>query len=157
MADEHDFPPPSASNGRGNGKSIFKKIESRVRGLEGWQIALLTVGAVVVVDHVIAPKGMSFASKAMDKLGGHKALPLPPPPPIPAPGVTALPAPVAAAVAKGYFAGANNQAGWNRGTSPYGGWALNAPAGPWPYAHAGPGSNWPQGAGGAWANEYPWE
>jgi hypothetical protein len=128
-----------ASHVGGNGGGgLFKDIERRVRGLETWQLLLLGAGGVLLVDHLIAPKGMSFASKAMDKLGGAKpALPPPPPPP-----------PVLAPVAKGDWTGANAQAGWNRGMSPYGGWALNAPAGPWPYAH--PGQTY------GWQSEYPW-
>jgi len=110
---------------------LFEGIERRVRGLETWQLVVGGVALVAVVDWAIAPKGMSFAAKAWDKLGGAKALPPPPPPPPPPPALT--PAQVAA---KGDWTGANAQAGWNRGMSPYGGWALNAPAGPWPYAHA---------------------
>jgi len=130
-----------AGHAGGNGGGFFEGIERRVRGLETWQLLLGGVVLVGVVDHLIAPKGMSFASKALDKLGATKpALPPPPPPP---PALT----PVQVA-ARGDWTGANAQAGWNRGMSPYGGWALNAPAGPWPYAHAGQHYSW-----GA---EYPW-
>lgn len=83
----------------------------------------LVVGAAavyLVADHLLAPKGMSYVSKLTAKVSGsslgRKIAAIPPP---------------------GHATGANNQAGWNRGMSPYGGWALNAPAGPWPYAHAG--------------------
>lgn len=122
-------------NGNG-GRGFLKNIERHIRGLETWQIALLAAGGVLAVDHLIAPKGMSFATKALNKFGASKH-PLPPPPPIPA----ALPA----AVAKGMFAGANNMAGWNRGMSPYGGMD-----GFYWHGHGGPwhGSSYPG---------YPWE
>lgn len=133
----------NGKNGGTNG-GFLKGIERRVRGLETWQLLLLGAGGVLVVDHLIAPKGMSFASKAMDKLGGGKpALPPPPPPP-------ALAAPMAA---KGTFAGANNMAGWNRGMSNYFQW----PGDVWQWKpHGGPWHNWhnePWQFGGP---EYPW-
>ncbi len=37
--------------------------------------------------------------------------------------------------------GALAQAGWNRGTMPYGPWAHASPGGPWMYAHGGPSMN----------------
>lgn len=132
----------------GHGKGIFKTIERHLRGLDTWQIVALAAGGVLVVDHCIAPKGMSFATKAYDKVvgQGHR-LPPPPPPPIPAAGTAALHPALATAVAKGYFTGANRQAGWNRGMSDYGQylgdvWQWHAHAGPW---H---GDNYPG---------YPWE
>jgi len=142
--DEHDERPIPAFLAHriknGNGKGFFKSIEHRIDKLSPMELVLLAAGGVLVVEHLIAPKGMSLASKAIDKITGKShALPPPPPPP------PMIPPPAAIAAAKGYFAGANNQAGWNRGMSPYGGWALNAPAGPWPYAHAGGGyQNYPQ-------------
>jgi hypothetical protein len=138
--------PAFLRNGNG-GRGFLKNIERHIRGLETWQIVALAAAGVLAVDHAIAPKGMSFATKALDKLGMSKH-PLPPPPPIPLP----------AAVAKGMFAGANAQAGWNRGMSPYGGWARNAPAGPWHYAHAAPGSQWEEFMNAGYNNGgYPWE
>lgn len=150
---ESDFPAaPFVRNG--GGKWSFKGIERRVRGLETWQVIGLGALGIAVADHMIAPKGMSFVSKIYDKVLGHgHRLPPLPPPPIPASATASLPPAVATAVAKGYFAGANAQAGWNRGMSPYGGWARNAPAGPWHYAHAAPGSSWEE----AMNNGYPWE
>lgn len=145
MAEEHELPSFIRHNGNGNGKGIIASTLRKVRGLPTWQKGALVVAAALAVDHAIAPRGMSFASKALGKVGGRRSLP-PPPPPIPPPGVTA-------AVAKGMFAGANAQAGWNRGMSPYGGWARNAPGGPWHYAHAAPGSAWEE----AMNNGYPWE
>jgi hypothetical protein len=123
-------------------KGFLGDLERRVSKLSTLEFALVAVGGVLLVDHLIAPKGMSYASKALAKVGVHPALPaLPPPPVIPPPGVTA------SIAAKGEYAGANAQAGWNRGMSPYGGWALNAPAGPWHYAHA----NSPHRGGYDWA------
>ena len=138
FASEHPF-----AQGRSSG--LLKTVERHVRGLKTWQVALLGVGGVLAVDHLIAPKGMSFASKALDKLGMSKH-PLPPPPPLPAP------------VAKGLFAGANAMPGWNRGMSPFGPWARNAPAGPWHYGHAAPGSQWEEFMNAGYNNGgYPWE
>ena len=107
-----------------------KKFLHRRSALE---IALGATALVLAADHMIAPKGMSIVTKTTRKISGAlggkgvaRALP-PPPPHLPA----VIPPPGAV------HAGANAQAGWNRGMSPYGGWALNASAGPWPYAHAG--------------------
>jgi hypothetical protein len=132
-------------NGGGNG-GFFKGIERRVRGLETWQLLLLGAGGVLIVDHLIAPKGMSFASKAMDKLGGAKpALPPPPPPP---------PALASAAIAaKGMYTGANNMAGWNRGMSNYMQW----PGDVWQWKpHGGPWHNWHNEPWQYGNMEYPW-
>lgn len=130
-------------NGGGNGGGFFKGIERRLRGLETWQLLLGGAVLVVGVDHLIAPKGMSWFSKAV---GGRRALPPPPPPPPPA----LTPAQVAA---KGMFTGANNMAGWNRGMSNYFQW----PGDVWQWKpHGGPWHNWhnePWQFGGP---EYPW-
>ena len=114
-----------------------KKFLHRRSALE---IALGATALVLVADHFVAPKGMSIVTKTTRKISGMlggkgmaRALP-PPPPHLPA----VIPPPGAAAI----HAGANAQAGWNRGVSPYGGWALGAPGGPWPYAHAGQHYGW---------------
>lgn len=125
-------------------------IERRFEEMGTLKTVLVAAGGVLVLDHLIAPKGMSLISKTWDKVsgkGGHHALP-PIPPPIPA----ALPPSAkvghwynfpthpelfeqqAAEAAAGDFAGANMQAGWNRGMSPYGPWAVADPMGQ--YAHA---------------------
>jgi hypothetical protein len=119
----------------GGKKGFLHDIERRVDKLSTTQLVLLAAGGVLVVDHLIAPKGMSFVSKAWEKVspgGAHKALPPPPPPPVPV-----IPPPIAA---KGMYAGANRQAGWNRGMSPYGGWAVANPMEQ--YAHAAMRQNW---------------
>lgn len=108
-----------------------KKFIHRRSALE---IALGATALVLAVDHfLVAPKGMSIVTKATRKisgtLGGRGVARALPPPHLPA----VIPPPGVAPI----HAGANAQAGWNRGMSPYGGWALGAPAGPWPYAHAG--------------------
>jgi len=150
--DEHDRPVPAFLAHRiknGGDKGFFKSIEHRIDKLSPVELVILGVGGALIVEHLIAPKGMSFASKAIDKITGktHALLPPPPPPP------PVIPPPAAIAqAAKGYFAGANQQAGWNRGMSPYGGWALNASAGPWPYAHARQDYPWYENMPG-----YSWE
>jgi hypothetical protein len=138
--DEHDDRPVPAFLAHriknGNGKGFFKSIEHRIDKLSPMALVLLAAGGVLVVEHLIAPKGMSLASKAIDKITGkaHALLPPPPPPPvIPPPAVIAQ-------AAKGYFAGANQQAGWNRGMSPYGPWAVANPM--FQYAHADQGHPW---------------
>lgn len=132
-----DIENPLAGSFGSKGKSLF----GRIKRLGTVKLALLAAGGVLLADHLIAPRGMSYASKAWGKIAGGRLLPAPP---IPPPGVTA----------KGEFTGANRQAGWNRGTMPYGGWALNAPAGPWPYAHAEHGQlGWFPGSGEPW---FPW-
>lgn len=128
-------------NGGSSGRGFLGDVERRIRGLETWQLVLGGAVVVLVGDHLIAPKGMSFASKMMDKLGGSRAPALPPPPLPPA-----LVAPHAAMAARGDYAGANNQAGWNRGMSDYGQYLGDV----WQWhAHAGPWRN-------NWAAEYPW-
>lgn len=144
---EHPFPHRfnghgKFGNGNGNGKGFFGKIEKSINKLSTTQLVLLAAGGVLVVDHFVAPKGKSFVSKAIDKVTGSKALPPPPPAPLPLPS----------AVAKGYWAGANKQAGWNRGMDPYGPWAVANPM--VQYAHAA--QNWQP----MFRNEaafYPWE
>ena len=130
--------------GNGGNGGFFKGIERRVRGLETWQLLLGGAVLVVGVDHLIAPKGMSWFSKV---LGGAKpALPPPPPPP------PAL-APPAAIAAKGMYTGANNMAGWNRGMSDYFQWPGNV----WQWKpHGGPWHNWQQDPWGQGMPEYPW-
>jgi hypothetical protein len=132
----------------GNGKGFLGGIERRIRGLETWQLVLGGAVVVLVGDHLIAPKGMSFASKMMDKLGVGKAPALPPPPPPPALSPAAI-------AAKGDYAGANLQAGWNRGMSPYGPWAVANPM--VQYAHAAQRQHqWATSEPWAFAAEYPW-
>ncbi len=142
--DEHERPLPAFLAHRiknGNGKGFFKSIEHRIDKLSPMELVLLAAGGVLVVEHLIAPKGMSLASKAIDKITGkasaHVVPPLLPPPPPPPP---VIPPPAAIAAAKGYFAGANQQAGWNRGMSPYGPWAVANPM--YQYAHANQGHPW---------------
>lgn len=124
-------------------------IERRFEEMGTLKTVLVAAGGVLVLDHLIAPKGMSLISKTWDKVSGktHHALP-PIPPPIPA-----APPPLPPKVghwynfpshpelfaaqqeaAAGDFAGANMQAGWNRGMSPYGPWAVADPMAQ--YAHA---------------------
>ncbi|HYB23847.1 MAG TPA: hypothetical protein VED41_08625 [Solirubrobacteraceae bacterium] len=133
-------------------RGFFEKIEHEFEE-NPIRSVLVAAGGVLLLDHLIAPKGMSFVSKAFDRFGGHKELP-PIPPPIPA--APPLPPPTTAKVgdwnvfpfypelfaeqaaaeeaAAGAFAGANLQAGWNRGMSPYGPWAVADPMAQ--YAHA---------------------
>lgn len=150
MADfeiDHDKPTLPAflrhrnGNGNGNGggrgltgslKRFMGNIEGRVKRFGVLEYALVAAGGILVLDHLIAPKGSSYASRAWDKISpghGHPMPLLPPPPPPPAASH-----PAAIAAAKGWFAGANQQAGWNRGMSPYGPWAVADPMRQ--YAHA---------------------
>lgn len=119
----------------------YNRILRRLEGLSTAELVAGTVAVVLGVDWALSPKGKSLVSKGWEKVASaahleghapHHALPPPPPPP---PGLhpSAVPAPH---VASGYYAGANDMAGWNRGTMPYGGWAHASPGGPWPYAHA---------------------
>jgi hypothetical protein len=108
----------------------FRTIKKTLASGQHWlgrrstvEIVLGGAALLLAADHFTAPKGMSYVSKITTKLTGPKGL-LGRSHPIPPPGVKT---------------GANMGPGWGRGTSPYGGWALNAPAGPWPYAHAGRG------------------
>jgi hypothetical protein len=111
----------------GNGRGPLAQVESFFRKRSLLEGAAIVVGTALVVDHLVAPKGRSQISKIMDRFMGSA---------VPVHGPVLMAPPIAA---KGYFASGNNMPGWNRGTMPFGGWALNAPAGPWPYAHAGPG------------------
>jgi len=120
---------------RNQASGLLDKLKHQVKNLSTTQFVLVAAGGVLLLDHLIAPKGMSFASKALDKFGAGPKLALPPP----------LPLTPQALAAKGYFAGANNMAGWNRGMSPYGGMD-----GFYWHGHGGPWRNWHND------NEYPW-
>lgn len=125
---------------RNQASGLLGKLKHQVKNLSTTQFVLVAAGGVLLLDHLIAPKGMSFASKTLDKLGAGPRLPLPPPLPHPA-----------ALAAKGYFAGANNMAGWNRGQSPYGGMD-----GFYWHGHGGPWRNWHNDAWNYGNLEYPW-
>jgi hypothetical protein len=132
-----DIENPLAGSFGSKGRSLF----GRIKRLGTVKLVLGATALVLVADHLMAPRGMSYASKAWSKIAGGRLLPAPP---IPPPGVTA----------KGYFAGANRQAGNGWGYMPAGGWALNTPAGPNPYAHAEHGQRgWFPGSGQPW---FPW-
>jgi hypothetical protein len=121
-------------------KGALSGIQRRVSNLSTTEFVLVAAGGVLLFDHLIAPKGTSFVSKTVDKISGSKRLPAPPPP---------LPA------ARGDFAGANLMAGWNRGTSPYGPWAVANPM--VQYAHAAQRQHqWATEEPWAFSPEYPW-
>ena len=147
-------------NGNGNhhlrhgglGEGIFQKIEHRLDRLTTMQGVLLAAGGVLALDWLLAPKGTSVVAETLGKVlpGGHHALGgrpiIPPPGAVPAAARGAFysfpPAPglVASDAVSGYYAGANLQAGWNRGMDPYGPWAVANPM--VQYAHAAQGSPW---------------
>jgi hypothetical protein len=179
---EHLPPPPARRppwlervNGK-RAKGFLAGLESRFEKMGTLQTVLVAAGGVLVIEHLIAPKGMSVISKTWDKISGApKALP-PPPPVVPPPLVPAVVPPkvgyhagfdapeqqlpygwpmqftgaeaeaeAAEAEAAAHsahlpygfpmqFTGANLQAGWNRGMSPYGPWAVADPMAQ--YAHA---------------------
>jgi hypothetical protein len=124
---------------RQQASGLFGKLQSRVKNLSTVEFVGVAALGVVLLDHFIAPKGMSFASKIADKFSGPK-LPLLPPSP-------------QALAAKGMFTGANRMAGWNRGQMDYFQWPGNV----WQWQpHGGPWHNWhnePWQFGGP---EYPW-
>lgn len=140
------------NGGRANGgvtggvKRFFSNIERRVSKFGVLEYTALAAVGILTVDHLIAPKGASYLSKLLDKIGfggggGHRAaLPPPPPPPIPAAPKVGwyempwYPEMLEEHAAAGDYAGANLQAGWNRGMSPYGPWAAADPMAQ--YAHA---------------------
>ncbi|HTR02659.1 MAG TPA: hypothetical protein VMN82_05635 [Thermoanaerobaculia bacterium] len=136
----------------GRVEGLFEGIERRFTEMGTLKTVLVVAGGTLVLDHLIAPKGMSLLSKTWEKVSGkepHHALP-PIPPPIPAaPPPLPPPAPKVGSYyfpfhpelfegsgehAAGDFTGANLQAGWNRGMDPYGPWAVADPMGQ--YAHA---------------------
>jgi hypothetical protein len=126
---------------RNEASGLLGNLQRRVKNLSTAQFVLVAGAGVLLLDHLIAPKGMSFASKALDKVLPGSRLPLPPP----------LPPPAAIAAAKGYFSGANNMAGWNRGMSPYGGMD-----GFYWHGHGGPWRNWHNDPWNYGNLEYPW-
>jgi hypothetical protein len=116
------------------GAGFVNSIERRVARLGTVEKVVLGAAVVLGIEHLIAPRGMSMATKLYHKAtGAFPSLP----PVIPPPGVVAPALP--AAVAKGAFAGANQMAGWNRGMSNYGQWSdypqWHGHAGPWHSAH----------------------
>jgi hypothetical protein len=136
MAEEHVVP---SHRFRFRGESgLFSNLQQRAKKLSTTQVVLLAAGGVLVIEHLIAPRGMSYASKLWGKVAGSHPLP-PPPPPVPViPPAAAkgfyFEAPPEAFETAGDYAGANLQAGWNRGMTPYGPWASGDPMRQ--YAHA---------------------
>lgn len=132
---------PTSIPGAGFVNSLEHKF-ARLGTVEKVAVAALVV---LGVEHLIAPKGMSMATKMLHKVSPARFPALPPV--IPPPGVAAPALP--AAVARGAFAGANNMPGWNRGMSAYGGMD-----GFYWHGHGGPWSQWGAPGGGP---DYSWE
>jgi hypothetical protein len=102
------------------GVSLTDRASKFFKNLGPTETWLLIGGGLLMANHLMVPRGTSVLSKMLSAIA-------------PAP----KPRPVLRAPA--YYAGANNQAGWNRGMSPYGPWGHAAPGGPSPYAH---GDSW---------------
>jgi hypothetical protein len=152
MAD-NESPIPSLPRRRplfwngGRVEGFLEGIERRFERMGTFETVLVAGAGVLVLDHLIAPKGMSFLSKTWDKVS-HRGPSIPPPIPalpppaprvghwynFPSPALVEAEHGMQAEAAAGDFAGANLQAGWNRGGMPYGPWAVADPMAQ--YAHA---------------------
>jgi hypothetical protein len=149
----------SLFGGSRGGASLTDRATKFFKQLGPTQSMLLIGGGLLVVNHLMVPRGTSVISQILNAIApapkktvrryyaGVRAPISGPPPPDPSgcgPGtmwdagkqtcVPVLPWPIQQA--SGDFAGANWGAGWNRGNKPFGPWAHAAPGGPSPYAHA---------------------
>lgn len=102
-----------------SGGSLTDRASKFFKNLGPTQTWMLIGGGLLVANHLMVPRGTSVLSKMLNAV---------------APAPATKPRPRLAMPA--YYAGANSQAGWNRGMSPYGPWAHAAPGGPSPYAHS---------------------
>jgi len=125
--------------------SLLRSIEHKIDRLSPIQGVLIAAGCVLGLDWLVAPKGRSLIGQAIERVmpgrGHHE---LPPPPVLPPPQVAA----------KGYYAGANLQAGFGHGYMPYGPWAHADAGGPTQYAHAAQRRLGDINTAGGW---YDWE
>ncbi len=100
------------------GGSLTDRASKFFKKLGPTQTWLLVGGGLLVANHLMVPRGTSVLSKMLNAV---------------APAPKARPRLAAPAY---YYAGANQQAGWNRGMTPYGPWGHASPGGSSPYAHA---------------------
>ena len=153
----------SLFGGGSRGASLTDRATKFFKQLGPTQSMLLVGGGLLVVNHLMVPRGTSVLSQILNAIApapkktvrryyaGVRA-PISGPP-SPEPGghcgldemwdptkqacVPVLPWPIQqASGASRVLAGANWGAGWNHGNKPYGPWAHAAPGGPSPYAHA---------------------
>jgi hypothetical protein len=107
------------------GGSLTARVQKFFKKLGPTETALLLGGGALLLQHVAVPRGTSILSRMLAAIA-----------PAPRGRVTRSYA------GQDDYAGANLQAGWNRGAMPYGGWSHASPGGPWPYAHGGPEHRW---------------
>jgi len=101
--------------------SLSDRIGRFWKKLGPTETVLVVGGGLLFAQHLMVPRGTSILSKVLNAVAP-----------------TPKAAPRLARAGFDDYAGANLQAGWNRGVKPYGGWAHASPGGPWPYAHGGP-------------------
>jgi hypothetical protein len=105
---------------RGTSGSLTDRAGKFFKKLGPTQTWLLIGGGLLVANHLMVPRGTSVLSRMLNAV---------------APSAAPKARPRFAAPVY-YYAGANQQAGWNRGVSPYGPWGHASPGGSSPYAHA---------------------
>jgi len=118
---------------------IINSTVSWLEHLGPVKLALGLTATVLVVDHLVAPKGMSMVTKTITKItGAERSLMSRARAPLALPaGPVVIPPPGVGTTSPVHATGANNGPGWGRGGMPYFPGAHANPGGPWPYAHAG--------------------
>ncbi len=109
----------SSHRARSSSGSITDRASKFFKQLGPTQSVLLLGGGLLLVNHLMVPRGSSVLSQILNAIA-----------PAPKARPRAYPS---------YYAGANWGAGWNHGNKPYGPWAHASPGGPSPYAH---GESW---------------